>query len=186
MTTSDYQSAANQPEQGVSQHGVPPQAIPQHEHPERGGPQYGGPGRGQPQYGAPQGGPQYGAAPQAGGQVGAGVESLDPKVGGLLAYFTWIGGLIMYLTQRHREVRFHAAQSILFNIVVFAAWVALWIVEFALTMIFSPFGLVTLVLFPLLGLAVLAVWILLAIRGYNLVHFKLPIIGAMAEKWADK
>lgn len=134
---------------------------------------------------------QYGAAQQAGdpagaaGQPGA-AEGLDPKIGGLLAYITWIGGLAMYLTQKHREVRFHAAQSILFNVSLLALWIVLWTAEFFLTWIFSGFGFLTLFLFPLVGLGTFVLWIVLAIRGYNLVHFKLPLIGAMAENWADK
>jgi uncharacterized membrane protein len=33
----------------------------------------------------------------------------------MLSYllFGWIGGLIMFFTQKHPEVRFHAAQSII-------------------------------------------------------------------------
>lgn len=145
----------------------------------------------EPQPGAQQGPPQHGvpqqhwhqqSPPQPSG-TGAG---LDPKVGGLLAYVTWVGGLAMYLTQKHPEVRFHAAQSILFNISLLALWIVLWTAEFILTWVFSGFGLLTFVLFRLVSLGMFVLWIILATRGYNLVHFKLPVIGDTAEKWAAK
>ncbi|NDK30826.1 DUF4870 domain-containing protein [Nesterenkonia haasae] len=109
---------------------------------------------------------------------------LDPRIGGLLAYFTWVGGLIMLLTQKHPEVRFHGAQSILFNIALIPIYVLLFMVEVLLTSAFGLFGLLTWLLFPAVGLAAFAVWLLLAFRGYNLAHFKLPVLGDIAETWA--
>jgi uncharacterized membrane protein len=118
--------------------------------------------------------PQPAQAPGE-GQTAAG--GLDPKIGGLLSYllFGWIGGLIMYLTQTHPEVRFHAAQSIL-------TFGGLTIVSFVVGLI-PGLGVV---LSPLIGLLSLVLWIILSIKGYNLEHFKLPVVGDMAEQWAAK
>jgi uncharacterized membrane protein len=117
-------------------------------------------------------------------------EGLDPKVGGLLAYllFGWVGGLIMYLTQKHREVRFHGAQSVLLSIVLFGFFTVLAIVTSMFTFAFSSFAIWSLLaaIQSLLGLATFALWVFLCIKGYQLEHFKLPVIGDMAEKWAAK
>lgn len=123
---------------------------------------------------------QPGAQPQA-----AAAEGLDPKVGGLLSYllFGWIGGLIMYLTQKHPEVRFHGAQSIL----VFGP---LHAVSILLSFVFPVVGFGTLGLFVLVNAVVsilaFVLWIFLSIKGYSLEHFKMPVVGDMAEQWAAK
>jgi uncharacterized membrane protein len=117
-------------------------------------------------------------------------EGLDPKMGGLLAYllFGWIGGLIMYFTQKHREVRFHGAQSVLLSIVLAGFYIALGIVTSMFAFIFSSFAIWSLMaaIQGLLGLATMALWVLMCIKGYQLEHFKLPVIGDIAEKWAAK
>lgn len=116
----------------------------------------------------------------------AAAEGLDPKIGAMLSYllFGWIGGLVMFFTQKHPEVRFHAAQSI----IVFGA---LTVLSFALSVLFpamlfsgmGSFAIVSFVSFALNAVG-LVLWILLSIKGYNLEHFKLPVAGDMAERWA--
>lgn len=123
--------------------------------------------------------PQPQAPPQAG------TDTLDPKIGGLLSYllFGWIGGLIMYLTQKNPEVRFHAAQSIL-------TFGGLSILSLLLNVVFPFAGLTGLGLLALLSgllwLASVVLWILLSIKGYQLEHFKLPVVGDIAEQWAAR
>jgi uncharacterized membrane protein len=117
--------------------------------------------------------------------------ALDPSIGGLLSYllFGWIGGLIMYLTQSHREVRFHAAQSVLLSIAFFALYVAMYVVGAVLAIIPGVGFLASIVMFIAsvpLAIAGFVLWIVLCIKGYNLEHFKLPFIGDMAETWAAK
>lgn len=114
------------------------------------------------------------------------MEGLDPKVGSMLSYllFGWIGGLVMFFTQKHPEVRFHAAQSI----IVFGSLTVLSIFLSILvpTLMFAGTGsflLVTLLSFALNAVG-FVLWILLSIKGYSLQHFKLPIAGDMAERWA--
>lgn len=134
----------------------------------------------------PQGAPDW---QQQAGPPGGGA-GLDPKVGGLLSYllFGWIGGLIMFFTQKHPEVRFHGAQSVLLSIALFAVYIALLIVGG----LFGAIGLDVIaflfatVLYGLIALASFVLWIFLCIKGYNLEHFKLPVIGGIAEQWASK
>jgi uncharacterized membrane protein len=131
--------------------------------------------------GAPSSGPNHSAPPPPRDESSAG---LDPKIGAMLSYllFGWVGGLIMYFTQKHPEVRFHAAQSV----IVFGT---LSVVQIVLSTI-SGFGFGAFILFGLLnaliGLLSLALWIYLSIQGYNLNHVKLPVAGDLAEEWAAK
>ena len=137
----------------------------------------GQPGWGPPPAGGPQG---WTPAPQAQ------AAGLDPKIAGLLSYlFGWIGGLIIYLTQKDREVRFHAAQSIILSV----GLTLFWIVWQFVTSIFVR-GLGTLALFGLIslviGLGTFGLWIYMCIQGYSLNHTKLPFAGDLAEQWAVK
>ncbi|GAB3186660.1 DUF4870 domain-containing protein [Nesterenkonia suensis] len=120
---------------------------------------------------------------QGGHQGGGAASGLAPEVGGLLAYVTWIGGLIMFLTQRHPEVRFHAAQSILYNIALVIVYIVLTVAELILTSILGILGLITTMLFVIVGIGSVVLWVILAVKGYRLEHFRLPIIGGIAEGW---
>ena len=161
-----------------SQPGPEPQ---QPEQPPAGQPQGGPPPPEQPPPEQPQGGqpPQAQAGQAQAGQPQAqpvsSSDGLDPKVGALLSYllFGWIGGLIMFLTQKHPEVRFHAAQSI----ITFGGLTVI-------SIILGWLPVVGWILSPLLLLLGLVLWIVLCIKGYNLEHFKLPVIGDYAEQMA--
>lgn len=123
--------------------------------------------------------------PPQGQQAQAG---LDPSVGGLLAYLLgWIGGLIMMLTQQHPEVRFHGLQSILYNVAAAVLWIAVMVLSGIVGLVpglgFLS-GLISLALFPVVGLGLFGVWIFLVIKGYQLEHFKLPVIGDLSEQWS--
>lgn len=48
------------------------------------------------------------------------------------------------------------------------------------------FGMIFTVIYAILGIASLALWVVLMIKEYNLVHFRLPIIGKLAEQWSAK
>lgn len=130
--------------------------------------------------------PAEGPVPPAASSHGtaAGTSTgLDPKVAGLLSYlFGWVTGLIFFLIEKeHREVRYHAAQSILVSLVVIGAYLALSIVA-----MIPIIGLLALVGYAVVGLAGFALWVYLLIQGYNLNHVRLPVIGGMAEQWAAK
>jgi uncharacterized membrane protein len=115
------------------------------------------------------------------------LEDLDPKLGGLLAYllFGWIGGLIMLLTQKHPVVRFHGAQSVLLSVALFVVYAVVGVFSSVLTIGFGSWALFSL-LYSLMGLATFGLWILMCVKGYNLEHFKLPLIGDYAERWVAK
>ena len=130
----------------------------------------------------PKCGAAQGAAVAAPAAAAAATEGLEENVAALISYiFGWLTGLIFLLIDKRPFVKFHAAQSIAFNICIIPIWIGLWIVYFVIAHI--PFlGLMGLAIFPIFGLAVFATWIFLMYKAYNHEKFKLPIIGNMVEK----
>ncbi len=112
---------------------------------------------------------------------------LAENVAGALAYVTIIPAIVFLLIEpynRNRFVRFHSFQCL------FVA-VALIVVDIVLSIISAIFHLVPVVgwfvaalMWPLYGLAVLALWLLLVIKAYQHEIYKLPVIGDIAEKQA--
>jgi uncharacterized membrane protein len=133
--------------------------------------------------------PKCGAAQGTGAPSAAAASptaGMQENVAGLLCYiFGWISGLIFLLIDKRPFVKFHAAQSIAFNIAIFAVYVAFGIIGFILTMVTSmlhfPVGFFMVFLWPIIGIGVLIVWIYLMYKAYNNEKYKLPIIGNMVE-----
>jgi uncharacterized membrane protein len=140
-----------------------------------------------PKCGAAQGAVPGGAAtPVVAGPVASPTAGIEENVAGLLAYlFGWITGLIFLLIDKRPFVQFHAAQSIALNICIIPIWICLWILEFILAHI-PIIGFLGLIMFPIFGLAVFAVWIFMMFKAYSHEKFKLPIIGDMVEKMVNK
>jgi uncharacterized membrane protein len=123
------------------------------------------------------------ATPAATAPATAGIEE---NVAGLLCYvFGWITGLIFLLIDKRPFVKFHAAQSIAFNIAFFAVWLVFWVVSMTITVITAalhfPIGFLSFFLAPVIWLAFIATWIFLMYKAYNREKFKLPIIGNLVE-----
>jgi len=116
------------------------------------------------------------------GNPGAASGSLpiSENVAGMLAYFTIIPAILFLLIEpfnRNRFVRFHSFQCLFTCGALILLQIVLSI--FGHILPFFMFG-----LWSLLGLAELALWILLVFKAYNHEMFKLPIVGDMAEKQA--
>jgi uncharacterized membrane protein len=112
----------------------------------------------------------------------AAAGGLTDNVAGMLAYVTIIPAIIFLVVEpynRNRFIRFHAFQSIFFAI----AWTALWI---ALSIVAHiPFlGWLTILIWPLVGLAGFVIWIVLLLKANQGQMWKLPVIGDMAEQQA--
>ena len=129
-------------------------------------------------------------------QAGKSSTGLDENIAALLSYvFGWVSGLIFFLIEKDsRLVRFHAMQSLLFNVLAGVVAIALWIVLFVVFMIV---GQISDVLVPVLGLVSLLVWvvfvlaivagfILCLVKAFQGQYFKLPVIGNFAEKFSAK
>jgi len=115
--------------------------------------------------------------------AGATTGGMTDNVVGLLAYFTIIPAIIFLVVEpynRSRFIRYHAWQSLLFN----AVWIALWI---ALRIIVHIpfFGWLTVLAWPLVMLAGFIIWIILVLKANQGQMFKLPVIGDIAEKQAN-
>lgn len=114
---------------------------------------------------------------------------MTDNVAGALCYLLGLITGILFLAlapyNQSKFVRFHAFQSIFFNVF----WIALWIVEMILSAILHtilPFGVG--LLFALLGLVILLggllIWIFLLYKAYSNEKYMLPVIGALADKQA--
>jgi uncharacterized membrane protein len=114
---------------------------------------------------------------------------LQPNAAGALAYLAgFITGILFLLIdpfKADRFVRFHAFQSIFFNV----AWIGFWIIW---TIVGMVLGAVTKGLFFIVELPVnlllmvvgFCLWAFLMYRAYQGKTFMLPIVGALAAKQA--
>jgi len=129
-------------------------------------------------------------------QDGKSSTGLDENIAALLSYvFGWISGLIFFLMEKSsRLVRFHAMQSILFNVGAAVVAIVLGIVISILVLILGQVSgalagiasILSFLFWLVFGLAILGVWVLCLIKAYNRQMYKLPFIGDMAEKFANK
>ena len=110
------------------------------------------------------------------------VGGLTENVAGALAYVTIVPAVVFLVLEpynKNRFIRFHSFQCIFFAV----AWTALWIVLSIIAHI--PFlGWLTILIWPLIGLAGFVIWIVLVLKAYQGKMFKLPVIGDLAEKQA--
>jgi uncharacterized membrane protein len=121
---------------------------------------------------------------------------LDENVAALLSYvFGWVSGLIFFLIEKDsRLVRFHAMQSILLNAFILVAGIVIWIIVFVLflistqlpSIIGSLIGLIITLIWVVFSVGLLIAWIMCLIKAFQGQYFKLPVIGAFAEKFSTK
>ena len=114
------------------------------------------------------------AGPQAGG--------MTDNVAGMLAYITIVPAIVFLLVapyNRNRFVRFHSFQCIFLTV----AWIALGMALSIVGMI-PVLGWMTLLIWPVIGLAGLALWVILLIKANQGQMWKLPFVGDLAEKQA--
>ncbi len=103
------------------------------------------------------------------GKTSTGIQA---NVAGLLSYLLgFISGIVFLVIEKENKfVRFHAMQSTITS-------GALFVLQIVLS--FIPF---LVMLSLLVGLAGLALWIILMVKAYQGETFKLPVIGEIAEK----
>jgi len=111
---------------------------------------------------------------------------MSNNVAGLLCYiFGWITGLIFLLIEPYKNdkfVRFHAFQSIFFNVALIGVYILLAILGVILG--FIHLGLLLIPLWLIVWVGILGTWIFLMVKAYGNQTFKLPIIGELAAKQA--
>ena len=128
--------------------------------------------------GAPASG--SGSAPSAEADLPRG-KILKPNVAAMLAYFTFIPAVLLLFLEpysKDRFVRFHAFQSLFFNI----AW---FVLDVLLGSSF-PGALVPAFMRTAISFAVLVLWIVLVVQAYRNTKFQLPLIGPIAEGQANR
>jgi len=123
-------------------------------------------------------------------QADAGSDSgLTPNIAGALAYlFAPIGGIAMYFVGGDDEfVRFHALQGIAFGVAAVAVWFGMITLNFVLSFLLGdiPFigfivGIVSLLLTPVVALAIFAAWAFLTYKAYRGDRFVIPVLGSFA------
>jgi len=119
----------------------------------------------------------------------AGSKTMDTNVVGALTYLAgFITGIIFLMLDPYKSnsfVRFHAFQSIFFNV----AWIAFWVVWMIVSAVLTPltagvFGLVALPLMLVFAVAGFGIWIFLMYQAYQQKLFELPIVGKFAAEHA--
>jgi len=116
-------------------------------------------------------------------------KTMETNLVGALTYLAgFITGVIFLVLDPYKSnsfVRFHAFQSIFFNV----AWIAFWILWMILSAVLTPltagvFGLIALPLILIFSLAGFGIWLFLMYQAYQQKLFKLPIVGKFAAQQA--
>ena len=168
-------------------------------------PPYGQPPYGQPMYPPPPGPgygqPMYPPPPGARSQWGPSSIGMEPNVTAGLGYIFGVLALIFFFVEKqNRFVKFHAAQAILLSI-IYLVFFVLWYVAFFIVVLGAGattssnatssastvvgLGLVLLSLcFGVVVLGYLGFWIWGMVAAFSGRATKLPLIGAIAQRWA--
>jgi uncharacterized membrane protein len=132
--------------------------------------------------------------------TGKSALGLDGNLAAALGYPIGIIAIISLIMEKeNRFVKFHALQSLLLHVAFIVVAIAVWIIGIILliagmaasaaTNSGAAGGLVGM-LFGLIWLVVIVAYvgglIFAAVKAYGGVYFKLPVIGNMAEKFANK
>ena len=121
------------------------------------------------------------------GQPGS--KTMDTNIVGALTYLAgFVTGIVFLVLDPYKSnsfVRFHAFQSIFFNL----AWVAFWIVWMILSAVLTPltagiFGLIALPLMLIFAVTGFGIWLFLMYQAYQQKLFKLPVVGKFAAEQA--
>jgi uncharacterized membrane protein len=99
-----------------------------------------------------------------------------------LAYLTPIPAIIFLVSAPYNQnanVRFHAWQSIFLCVAWFILWIGLIIIGVI------PFlNFLDLILFPVLGIGMFILWLILMINAFNGKRIKIPMLSDLAAKQA--
>ena len=121
---------------------------------------------------------------------------LDTNVGALVCYLNicipagLIYSIIVLATDKtNKLVRFHAFQSIFLLVAAIVVMVPLYIIMFIGVFIDAGLGIplvsgLSSLLMGVLGIAIFVFVILAAIKAYGGEFYKIPVVGAFAEKYA--
>jgi uncharacterized membrane protein len=118
-----------------------------------------------------------------------GSKSMETNLVGALTYLAgFVTGIVFLVLDPYKSnsfVRFHAFQSIFFNV----AWIGFWIVWMILSAVLTPltggiFALIALPLMLIFTLTGFGIWLFLMYQAYQQKLFKLPVVGKFAAQQA--
>ena len=135
--------------------------------------------------------------------TGKSALGLDGNVAAALGYPVGIIAIICLIMEKeNRFVKFHALQSILLHVAIMVVGIALGIIFMIIGIILGVasaaanssaggglaaiFGLLSFLIWIIILVAYIGGLIMAAVKAYNGVMFKLPILGNLAEKWTSK
>jgi uncharacterized membrane protein len=116
-------------------------------------------------------------------------QAMATNAAGALAYLAgFITGLIFLLVEPYKYnsvIRFHAYQSIFFNV----AWFGFWMLWMVVSAILTPltgglFALIALPLILIISLAGFLYWLFLMVQAYQQKLYRIPFIGKYAAQQA--
>ena len=114
---------------------------------------------------------------------------MDTNVVAALTYAAgFVTGIVFLVLDPYKSnsfVRFHAFQSIFFNV----AWTTFWIIWMILSAVLAPLtaGILRLIALPLMLIFTVVgfgMWIFLMVQAYQQKLFRLPIVGKFAAEHA--
>ncbi|HTW57643.1 MAG TPA: hypothetical protein VMD99_05930 [Terriglobales bacterium] len=121
---------------------------------------------------------------RAQGKVGA----LPENLAGALAYLTFIPAIFFLLRppfSRNRFVRFHSVQCLLFWLACVSAAAALRLASLVLILLPLLGPLLVTLLYVIPALASVVIWAVLLVKAFQGEMFQLPVLGLLAEHYAD-
>lgn len=132
--------------------------------------------------------------------TGKSALGMDGNLAAALGYPIGIIAIISLIMEKeNRFVKFHALQSILLHVAMIVIMIAVWIIGVIIAIAGvaaaaatnnGALGGLAGMLFGLIWLVVIVAYlgglILAAVKSYQGLMFKLPIVGNMAEKFAGK
>lgn len=135
----------------------------------------------------PAGGSPFAPGPGGGAPSAAGLQE---NVAGALCYavglITGVLFLVLAPYNQNPRIRFHAFQSIFFNIVwiIFHYGFGIVLGAMGYQLLGAMFGLLTSLVWLVIGLGGFLLWLVLMFKAYNNTPLVLPIIGPIAQKQA--
>jgi len=112
-------------------------------------------------------------------------SGLSDNAAGGIAYITIIPAIVFLILPPYKSssyVRFHAWQSIFF----YVAWAVVHILVGVVQNLVPSVVFLTMTLWQFVDLAFFVVLVIVFVNAFNGHRFKLPLIGGLAEKQADR
>jgi uncharacterized membrane protein len=110
------------------------------------------------------------------------------NLAGAFAYFTFIPAIIFLVRPPANQtpfLRFHSVQSLLLWLVAVCIAAALRLIALVLVLIPTLGPLLITLLCVVTALALIVIWAVLVIKALQGESFKLPILGEVAERYAE-